>query len=97
MLGVKSAPKDSTGVIGNPVVLECDPTEQTGVITWLHNGTDITVLTFQYVSVLGNRLIITRVIQSSHSKVEIGPDHALRKFNVIHLLFTANSLTALMI
>ncbi|XP_063684716.1 hemicentin-1-like isoform X2 [Bolinopsis microptera] len=42
VLGVKSAPKDSTGVIGNDVVLECDPTEQTGVITWLHNGTDIT-------------------------------------------------------
>ena len=43
VLGVDSAPADSTGVVGNSVKLECEPTEQTGTITWLHNGTDITV------------------------------------------------------
>jgi hypothetical protein len=44
VLGVKGGPVDSTGVVGKSVTLECEPTQQTGVITWLHNGTDITVL-----------------------------------------------------
>ena len=46
MLGVKSGPVDTTGVVGNNVMLECEPTEISGSVTWLHNGTDITVLHF---------------------------------------------------
>ncbi|KAL5269701.1 hypothetical protein ACHWQZ_G003234 [Mnemiopsis leidyi] len=61
VLGVKSGPADTTGVVGNNVVLECEPTESSGSVTWLHNGTDITGTSSITVSAGVSQLLLNTV------------------------------------